>query len=66
MPISEGDETSLHSLEKITKDVSRALEPPGNGLSLSVMWVYEPARSLPNLNQIKEQIRAVLAPCTKP
>ena len=64
--ISEGDETSLHSLERIAESVLRELGPPGNGLSLSVMWVYEPARSLPEPKQMKEQIRAALTPYTKP
>ena len=66
MRISEGGETSFHSLERIAEDVLSTLGPPGNGLSLSVAWVYEPTRPLPEPKQMKKQIRAALTPYTKP
>lgn len=64
--ISEGDETSLHSLKKVAEDVLAELGPPGNGSSLCVMWVYEPTRSFPRPERMKEQIRTALTPYTKP
>ena len=64
--ISEGDETSLHSLKKVAEDALAELGPPGNGSSLCVMWVYEPTRSFPRPKRMKEQILAALMPYTKP
>ena len=63
--LSEGDETSLHSLGPVVEDVLSDLGPPGNGLSLCVFWVYEPSRSFPEVKRTKEQVRHALMPYTK-
>jgi len=63
--LSEGDETSLHSLGPVVEDVLSDLGPPGNGLSLCVFWVYEPSRSFPEAKRTKEQVRDALMPYTK-
>ena len=64
--LSEGDETSLHSLGPVVENVLSDLGPPGNGLSLCVFWVYEPSRSFPETKRTKEQVRDALMPYTKP
>ena len=64
--LSEGDETSLHSLGSVVEDVLSDLGRPGNGVSLCVFWVYEPSRSFPEKMRTKEQIRNALIRYTKP
>ena len=63
--ISEGDETSLHSLGLVVEDVLKDLGPPGNGQSLSVFWEYEPSRRFPRKKRMKKQIRDALMPYTE-
>ena len=63
--ITEGDETSLHSLGPVVEDVLKNLGPPGNGQSLCVLWVYEPLRCLPPRKHMKKQIRNALMPYTE-
>ena len=63
--ISEGDETSLHSLGPVVEDVLKDLGPPGHGRSLAVFWVYEPSRCFPTVKAMKRQIRNVLMPYTE-
>lgn len=63
--ISEGDETSLHSLGRIAKDALKDLGPPGHGRSLAVFWVYEPSRCFPKARAMKRQIRNALMPYTE-
>ena len=53
--ISEGDETSLHSLQKVAEEALAELGPPGNGSSLCVMWVYESTRSFPRPNVVSAE-----------
>lgn len=64
--ISEGDETSLHSLCPVVEDVLKNLGPPGHGRTLAVFWVYEPSRCLPSPKLMKKQIRNALMPYTEP
>ena len=63
--ISEGDETSLHSLGPVVEDVLKDLGPPGHGRSLAVFWVYEPSRCFPTVKVMKKQIRNALMPYTE-